>query len=242
MRHGYAGYRIGGCRCYVCAFARSEYDGRRNAMIAAGAWMPFVSIEPVRTHVQSLKAVGFGDRQIAALSGLERKTVRDISAGIRHDPGRGNPPMTRVRAATAAAILAVVADPMEASDGTYIDATETHRQIAALQRAGLSAAAIARALGKRSPALQIHGDRVTVRNARAIRALYLDHYPPTRPADDVDWAVVVRLMAGDKDTKSTPAERTEVVARMTALGMSASQIAERTGWSARTVERWRAAA
>src|SRR5262245_2304247 len=123
--HGYARYRLDGCRCYVCGWARSEYDMRRDRLIAEGRWQPFVSIEETQHRIGDLRSIGFSDRSIGILSGVGRTVVRSIRTGYRHDPSRGNPPLTRIRTKTAAAIAAVPFDPLEASDGALVDATMT---------------------------------------------------------------------------------------------------------------------
>lgn len=175
-RHGYARYRLDGCRCYVCGYARSLYDERRDKMLTAGTWEPFVPIATTQEHLRLLHVMGFGTRQIAQLAGVERKTVRDISAGRRHDPGRGNPRIEKIRKETAASILAIPADQLAASDGTYIDGTLTWQRIDALLEAGWTRTRIAQeVLRLKSPALQLKRGRVTVRNAKRIKAYFDEH-------------------------------------------------------------------
>lgn len=171
--HGYARYRLDGCRCYVCGFARAEYDDRRNLLIAAGRWHPFVPLEETQHLIEDLRAVGLGDRQIALLAGLNRKVVRDIRRGFRADPSRGNPPMTKVRSETAAAIRAIPFTGMLAADGATVDATLTWERVHALIRSGYPRTWIARHLGStaKTPALQLASDRVSAANARAVRDL-----------------------------------------------------------------------
>lgn len=73
-------------------------------------------------------------------------------------------------------ILAVPADQLAASDGTYIDGTLTWRRIDALLEAGWTRTRIAQeALGLKSPALQLKRGRVTVRNAKRIKAYFDKH-------------------------------------------------------------------
>jgi hypothetical protein len=178
--HGYARYRLDGCRCYTCGYARSQYDDRRNRLIAYGQWEPFVGIEETQFRIQSLKDLGFGDRAIATLAGIERKTIRDIAAGIRHDPSRNNPPLTKIRRETAAAVAAIPYDQLEAPDGAYIDATLTWERIGQLLDAGYTRTWIARRLGStaKTPALQLGRRRVTARQARAVRDLVTEVMGP----------------------------------------------------------------
>lgn len=58
----------------------------------------------------------------------------------------------------------------------------------------------------------------------------------------VDEVAVDRAAGGDRTVRLRRAERTEVVRRLTAAGMSAEQIAARMGTTARSVQRRRAAA
>jgi len=171
--HGYARYKLDGCRCYVCGLACSEYNDRRNRLIAYGQWEPFVPVDETRERVLGLCQIGFGDRSIAELAGIGRKVVRDIRLGYRQDRIRGNPPLTKIRSETAAAIAAIPFDPLAAPPGAYIDATLTWVRIHALIAAGYPRTWIARELGSTSPrpALQLRPDRVTAGNAQAVLAL-----------------------------------------------------------------------
>jgi len=197
--HGYARYRLDGCRCYVCGLARSMYDERRTKMMTAGTWQPFVPIEQTREHVLAMMEIGMGARQIALLADVDRKLVRDIARGRRQDPGRGNPPMTKIRKETAAKILAVPMDQLAAADGAYINATMTWTRIEALLEAGWTKARIAReALGTQRPVLQLRRDRVTVANARKIQQYVELHLGDSSvgddavPDDDPDWVELER--------------------------------------------------
>jgi hypothetical protein len=170
--HGYARYRLDSCRCYVCGLARAEYDDRRNRLIAYGQWLPFVPIEETQLRILSLRDIGFGDRSIAALAGVGRKVVRDIRTGIRNDNTRGNPPLTKIRSETAAAIAAIPFDPMAAPNAAKIDATQTWQRLHALIAAGYTRSWIALELGFSRKALQLDHRRVTAANARAVRDLF----------------------------------------------------------------------
>lgn len=223
--HGYARYRLDGCRCYTCGYARAEYDDRRNRLIAYGRWQPFVALEETQHRIHDLNALGFGDRTIAALAGLGRKAVRDIRTGVRHDPGRGNPPLTQIRTDTAAAIAAIPFDPLEAAPGTYVDATLTWTRIHALIRAGYPRSWIAHQLGRKTPALQLRADRVTVANARAIRDLlhHVGHRPgPSKRAQAEgianDWPLIADLLDTPRTTQPTSRHvvpATEILAAVT---------------------------
>lgn len=188
--HGYARYRLDGCRCYVCGLARSLYDERRNKMLTAGTWKPFVPIDTAREHVLLLGEIGFGQRQIARLAGVDRKQVRDIANGYRHDGKRGNPPLRKIRARTAASILAVPADQLQAAARASVDSTLTWARIDALLEAGWTRGRIAQeALGAKYPALQLkRGQRVSVANARKVKA-YFDRVLGDSWLDDETYVV-----------------------------------------------------
>jgi hypothetical protein len=102
--HGYARYRLDGCRCYTCAAARSRYDENRTKAITAGTWQPWTSASPVREHLAHLRSCGMGLRTIASLARVDRQRLHAVIGGR---PERGTPPQDKVRPALAAAVLAV---------------------------------------------------------------------------------------------------------------------------------------
>lgn len=197
--HGYARYRLDGCRCYECGWARSEYDSRRDQAIRDGQWKPFIIVGPARRHIDQLRELGYGDRSIAALAGLNRKVVRDIRLGVRHDPSRGNPTLTLIRTATAAAILAIPCTLDELPDGAKVDAAPTWALIDDLIARGWTRTAIAQEAGL-GRSIQLARDRVTVRNARRIART---HEAATRRGLDVEE---VELLIGT-DTAESIARR-----------------------------------
>lgn len=207
-------------------------------MIAAGLWQPFTDVAPVRAHVQELLGLGIGQRQIAELAGCDRKWVRDVAHGVRHDPGRGNPVLTKVRSERAAAVLAIPVDPLEAADGASIPAGPVWEWIDRLLRAGWTKAALSAQIGQGGRALQLSRSRVSGRNARAIYAVYVATFGDARPRDDVDWVRVERAVSGIQ-VALTFAERREVVALLYRMGCSDQEIARRSGMADRTVLRIR---
>ena len=180
--HGYSRYRLDGCRCPVCGFAVSEYELNRQNLIAAGTWHPFTETGPARRHIEKLRGLGYGDRSIAVLAETTRKVIRDIRTGIRHDPGRGNPPLTKIRTETAAAILAVPLGTDDLPDGARVDAAPTWALIDDLLRRGWTRAAIARESGL-GRSIQLGRVTVTARSFRRIEAL---HDRATRRGLDVE--------------------------------------------------------
>lgn len=179
--HGtYAKYRLDGCRCYPCAAARSDYDANRNRAIAYGTWQPWVPAEPVRVHIEHLRACGMGLRVLAAASGTSRTVLRGI-LGDRPDRA----PCGKVRPATAQRILAVQPTLDVLAAKTPIDATGTVRRLRALVVMGWSQAKLADRLGitPSNFTATINAERVTVGTARAVRDLYralVAQVPPER--------------------------------------------------------------
>jgi DNA-binding NarL/FixJ family response regulator len=238
--HGYARYRLDGCRCYTCGWARSQYDDRRTRMMIAGTWQPFTDLATVQEQVAALKAIGLGDRQIATLAQVERKTVRDIAAGVRH--GRNSRPMTKVRTETATKILAIPLDPLAASDGTYISATSTWERIDALIEAGWSKARISAEIGQGGRALQLSRHRVTAANARAVKALFdrvlgdsaLEHLEVDED-EVIDEVAIERFIGGDASITLTRDEKREAVMVLVRRGHTNSEIARIMHMSGSTV-------
>lgn len=169
--HGYARYRLDGCRCYTCGYARGQYDDNRNRALAYGTWKPWTDAEPVRAHIRALQACGLGARRIAELAHVQRKTVCVLLNG-RSD--RGTPPPAKVRPTTAAKILTVEATLDTLGSATLLNATGTRRRLQALVCAGWPQSQLAARLGM-APGnfgLTLNSAHVTVRTARAVQALY----------------------------------------------------------------------
>lgn len=169
--HGYARYRLDGCRCYVCVLARSRYDENRAKAITAGTWQPWVDADPVRVHIRHLQSCDMGLRAIATAANLDRKRLQAVLNGR---PERGTPPQKQVRPAIAAAVLAVEPTLDTLGGSTVIDATGTRRRLQALGARGWPQHHLAVRLGMTD---SNYGetrdrDRVIVRTARAVRGLY----------------------------------------------------------------------
>lgn len=167
--HGYARYRLDGCRCYTCAAARSAYDENRDRAIAYGTWHPWVDAAPVRAHVEHLRSCGLGLRRIAAVAGVERSTLIGLMNG---KPGRA--PASKVRPATALRILDVQPTLDNLGGAAVIDATGTTRRLRALVAQGWSQAKLGARLGitPNNFTSTINAERVLVRRALAVRGLY----------------------------------------------------------------------
>lgn len=169
--HGYARYKLDGCRCYTCGWAVAQYNDARDHAIRRGTWQPYVDATAAREHVLRLKASGVGDRTIAAAAGLDRKQVRILLHGR---PERGTPPPAQIRPATAAALLAVDLT-LDLLPGSFlIDATGTHRRLQALTAAGWPQHHLAARLGMTDGnySSMLNRPQVTAATARAARVLY----------------------------------------------------------------------
>lgn len=181
--HGYARYRLDGCRCYVCGWARAEYDERRNRLIAYGQWQPFVDAEPVREHVLMLTEAGIGRRRLAALAGMSDSNLSKLIYGV---PNRGRPPTRRLRPETARRLLEIEPTLDAVADGALVDATGTRRRLQALIAVGWSGSKLADRLGLTVSNFWAALDcaQVTARRARAVRALYDEMWDQAPPEGD----------------------------------------------------------
>ncbi len=169
--HGYARYRLDGCRCYLCGYARAQYDDNRNRAIAYGTWQPWVDAEPVRRHIRTLQDCGLGTRRIAEAASVDRKRLQAVLTGR---PDRGTPPQEKLRPEPAAAILAVQPTLDLLGSATPISATGTHRRLQALVAGGWPQHHLAAALGMTDGNFSslLARNQVIVRTARAVQDLY----------------------------------------------------------------------
>jgi hypothetical protein len=169
--HGYARYKIDGCRCNICGWANACYCDNREQAIRRGTWQPYVDAEPARQHVLQLKLGGVGDRTIAALAGVDRKRVRDLLHGR---PERGTPPPVQIRPATSAALLSVELTLDVLPANLLINAVGSHRRIQALAVNGWPLARLGARLGTTGGNLmtRFKAEHVTATVARASRALF----------------------------------------------------------------------
>lgn len=212
--HGYARYKLDGCRCGTCRAAVSAYN-RRNAMaVTAGTWCPYVDAGPARAHVKAAQAAGIGWRRFVALSGVPRSTVKQLLYGR---PDRA--PSRRLRVETAERILAFQFTPAARAAGVSIDATGTHRRIQALACLGWSLSEQARRVGQlvSNYANFLQRTQITMANADKVRALYDELSMTVAPAGYGSTRVRKLAtqrrwrppLAWDDDTIDDPAARSE---------------------------------
>lgn len=171
--HGYARYRLDGCRCYTCAAARSRYDENRTKAITAGTWKPWVDAEPIRAHVTFLRSCEMGLRTIAAVADVDRKRLQCVVGG---GPDRGTPPQAKVRPELAAAVLSVEPTLQNLAPSTLISPIGTRRRAHALVAVGWPQQYLAEHLGMQpgNYGQMLLREHVLVRRALAVRALYDD--------------------------------------------------------------------
>jgi hypothetical protein len=133
---------------------------------------------PARAHVQALGRAGIGWRRAAALAGVSTGAVSKLLYG---GPG-DREPARRIRAATAAAILAVRPDAANLGGAALVNAVGTHRRMQALVAIGWSQAKLAGRLGMTPAnfAAMMRRARVTASTARAAAVVYdqLWNQPP----------------------------------------------------------------
>lgn len=173
-QHGYARYKLNGCRCRVCVAAVSEYNRRRQMAVTAGTWR--VDAGLVREHLAVLSARGMGYKRCALVAGVSRSTVRRILYGAG---GRPAPATTRHDIATKLLALDV-----DLGGAALVDALGTVRRIQALTAIGWTLTDTGRALGWTSSnlGLLLRQDKVLRRTADAVAGLYERRSGTTGPS------------------------------------------------------------
>ncbi|MFD8384268.1 hypothetical protein ACFV2X_38100 [Streptomyces sp. NPDC059679] len=164
--HGYARYKLDGCRCYVCAWAVSRYNEHRQKAITAGTWRPWANAAPIRAHVQAIRAAGLALDDLTKVTGVGRGTLNHLLWGT--------PAAEKIRSESAAVLLSYRPRLEDYSPGSLIDPTGTRRRIQALVVAGWPLTHLAARLGlfRQNFVRLLTAERVTVAVARSIRDLY----------------------------------------------------------------------
>jgi hypothetical protein len=132
-----------------------------NALIRNPLWATPDLVTEVRNHIAALRSQGVGMSRLGIASGVGKSRVREIAHGI----GR-----KRIKWTTAERILAVTAD--AAADRAFVPCEETWRLINEMLSAGATKQRIAKHLGYKGQGLQFNGERITKRNADAVRRLH----------------------------------------------------------------------
>jgi hypothetical protein len=158
-------YVIERCRCPECRAANNAYERQRTRDAAKRRWgaLPpiFVDAAPVREHLFVLSAAGIGPKQVEILAGVGKTAQWKIRSRR----------VTRCLYATREAILAVGTDD-HVFMRSRIDSTRAREIVDELRAMGMAKAHIAKALGYRSPALQVAtADTCTLRTQRRLEVL-----------------------------------------------------------------------
>lgn len=160
--HGHRLKYMGGCRCFACRRANSDYERERQVARANGDWNGIVSAAAARSHMHKLSRLGVGRRAIGAASDVAQTVLAEIRTGRR----------LKIRARTERKIMAVTIGC--ASDHAVVPAARTWRKLERLLEEGFTKRQLARLLGNEAltPALQISRDFVLVRTAGRVDAIY----------------------------------------------------------------------
>ena len=122
--------------CHRC------YENHRNRQKLYGRWESSrVPAEPIRQHVQALRAAGVGSRRVEELSGVSRSVIQALMNGRSI---YGKQPSKTISAENAQRLLAVEANP---AAGCPVDTTGTTRRLQALVAIGYTQADIAARVG-----------------------------------------------------------------------------------------------
>lgn len=155
---------------YAQKVARSRWRSRREQLIAAGEWQPFVPAQPVRDHVNRIRAAGMPVRALEKHFGLCAHYLDHLLWGSQEGGG----PSEKFHTETAELLLAYWPKLDNFPDAARIDPTGTRRRLQALQVRGFNLVAIARKAGIPSRYFQkaVISEKVTARIARAVRDVY----------------------------------------------------------------------
>ncbi|GAA1030745.1 MULTISPECIES: hypothetical protein [Amycolatopsis] len=178
--HGRAKYVMEKCPCDVCREANNAYNRNRKRQRAYGR-AAYVDAEPARAHLRALGEAGIGWRRAAELAGLSTSVVSKLLYGRS-----GRAPSQRIRAATAAKILAVEINADGMAAHAVVDATGTRRRLRALVAIGWSQTQLAERLGltPNNFGPLVHGQpNITAARRRAVTELY-DELWDKPPADN----------------------------------------------------------
>jgi len=128
-------------------------------------WNGLVPAKAARHHLKILSGRGIGYKAVADAACISTSVMFKIVSGKRKN----------IRVSTEIKILEV--DNGARFDNSYVDARPTHRMIAKLiNDHGYTKTSLAKLLGSKSktPAIQLHRDRVTVRNAAKVKKVFDD--------------------------------------------------------------------
>jgi hypothetical protein len=238
-------------RPYAIRVARSRWNRRRTALIQQGQWQPFTAAQPVRDHVNALRAAGMSPARISERTGVGIGTLNYLLFGEAEYPVPA-----QIRTESAQTLLAFWPTLDDFADGARIDETGTIRRMQALATMGWLPVEIAKhtPLSKHTFFNMRPGRRVTAAVARIVRDFYQQY--ADKPAEECGvrlrsaryartWAAAKNFappIAWDDDTIDDPqaepnyGDRTpryialaENCAELERQGHTREQIAERLG-------------
>ncbi|QAY16097.1 helix-turn-helix DNA-binding protein [Arthrobacter phage Elesar] len=188
-------YVIDKCRCIPCTEANLKREQDRRAAKKAGNYdAGRVDAEPVRHHIERLRARGYGIKQIAKLARVSNSTLGKIVYG---DPSRNMPPRARVERHVADRVMAVRPSLSTVGQTTHVKAGPTQARIQSLVCLGYSIGWQAIRLGKVNGnfARVLEHDNVNAKTAREVRDLYLLLWDkPRQAANRHEAAAITRAI------------------------------------------------
>lgn len=158
--HGVRIKYMGGCRCLPCRSANGRYETERSRRRKRGEHGRIVSAAKAREKLRRLSRAGLGYKRAADVAGVARSIAGAIVRGER----------PRIRATTERKILRVTA--RQKAPHAIVDATATWTRIRWMLEHGARKAWIARALGCKTPALQLGRHRIVRRHEQAVLQLW----------------------------------------------------------------------
>lgn len=185
-------YSVHACRCDDCTAEHTRREAARTKAKAYGRWQsPYVSADPVRAHVERLRAQGMGLRTIAQRSGISLTSIAALVRGRQGgaDDPRSGQQLQRVLRRNADRILALEATPHTLAAHALTPSRGAHRRIQALVARGWSIAKLADALsmGRSNLCTVLHAEHITLAMHDRISTLYdrlWNIAPPRQAARD----------------------------------------------------------
>lgn len=242
--------------CSTC-YAR-EWARRRYRLRAYGQWSPWGDIDAVRAHLEFLRTHRIGVKTVASAAGVGSSTVCDLRSGRRTKVTKDV--AERILAVGPDATLRInplgTARRMQALNALGYSSHDLARRLSTPQatawqllRGGTWVSpemaqrvdSLYRALCM-TPGPSQESRRRAIINGYAPPLAWTDidnpdEVPHTareathRTADEVDEAVVIRIMSGER-MHSTKAEKVEITRRWLESGRSLADLERRTGWKA----------
>lgn len=172
------------CRCTPCTEANRLREKKRQADKKAGDYdAGRVDAAPVRNHIESLRARGYGLKKLAKVARVSNATLGKIIYG---DPSRNMPPRARVEKHVADRVLAVRPSLSTVGETVKVKGEATHARIKTLVCLGYSIGWQAQRLGKVNGnfARVLEHEMVNAKTAREVRDLYLLLWDKPRQAEN----------------------------------------------------------